>query len=53
VLGGTSGIGAAIADIAQHNGARVTIASRRPSPSIDLADRHDIDDFFKKDRWTT
>jgi len=46
VLGGTSGIGAAIADLAQQNGARVTVASRRSSPSIDLTDPEGIETFF-------
>ena len=46
VVGGTSGIGAAIAQAARGAGATVIVASRRSEPPLDTADPAAVADYF-------
>ncbi len=47
VLGGTSGIGLAVAKQAAEEGARVIVGSRRSDPAVDLTDEAAIRGFFE------
>jgi NAD(P)-dependent dehydrogenase (short-subunit alcohol dehydrogenase family) len=46
VIGGTSGIGAAVATKAAEAGAQVVVAGRHTDPSIDVTDASSVDRFF-------
>jgi NAD(P)-dependent dehydrogenase (short-subunit alcohol dehydrogenase family) len=48
VVGGTSGIGAAVATKAAEAGAQVVSAGRHSDPSIDVTDAQSVDRFFER-----
>ena len=49
IIGGTSGIGEAVARAAREEGAAVVTASRRSKPSLDVTDSDAVEAFFDRE----